>query len=267
MFKYFANFLKALYCNRKLLMQLTIRDFRVRYLGSHLGLLWAFIQPTVTIAIFWFVFDVGFKSAPVENFPFILWLITGIIPWFFISECLASGTGAVVENNYLVKKIVFRVSMLPVVKLLSALIVHLFFIVVIFAFFYVYDMYPTIYSIQVVYYAISAVILLLGLTWFTSALVVFLKDVGEIVTMVIQFGFWMTPIFWSLNIIPEGYKVYIKLNPVYYIIEGYRDSFINNVWFWQHPVYTVYFWTVTGFIFILGALVFSRLRPHFADVL
>ena len=119
MIRLFIKFLLDIYRNRSLLFQLTVRDFKSRYLGSYLGLIWAFIQPLITILIFWFVFELGFKSAPVGNFPFILWLMTGIIPWFFISESLGSGTGSVVENSYLVKKIVFRVSMLPVIKILS----------------------------------------------------------------------------------------------------------------------------------------------------
>lgn len=267
MVRHFLIFLIDLYRTRGLVLQLTARDFNSRYLGSYLGLLWAFIQPVVTILIFWFVFEIGFKSTPVDDVPFILWLITGIIPWFFMSDSLASGTGSVVENSHLVKKIVFRVSMLPVVKLLSALVVHLFFVLVIFVVFSIYGVYPGLHSLQVVYYGLSAVVLLLGLSWLTSALMVFLKDVGHLVSMLLQFGFWLTPIFWSLEMIPERYRVYLKLNPAYYIIEGYRDSFVHNVWFWEHPVHTVYYWLVTGFLFVLGAVVFSRLRPHFADVL
>jgi ABC-type polysaccharide/polyol phosphate export permease len=267
MIRHFINFLLDLYRNRGLILQLTARDFKSRYLGSYLGLLWAFINPVVTILIFWFVFEVGFKSAPVGDFPFILWLMAGIIPWFFIAETLMSGTGAVVENSYLVKKIVFRVSMLPVIKLLSALIVHLFFVIVIFIVFSVYHIFPGIHSLQVIYYGFSAIVLLLGLTWLTSSSMVFLKDVGQIVSMFTQFGFWLTPIFWSLQMVPPKYQIFLKLNPVYYITEGYRDSFVHNVWFWEHPIYTAYYWLFTGFVFVLGAVVFSRLRPHFADVL
>jgi lipopolysaccharide transport system permease protein len=267
MLRNFLNFLLDLYRNRALILQLTVRDFKSRYLGSYLGLLWAFINPVITIMIFWFVFQVGFKSAPVGDFPFILWLMAGIIPWFFIADTLMSGTGAVVENSYLVKKIVFRVSMLPVIKLLSALVVHLFFVLVIFVIFSVYHIYPGLHSLQVIYYGFSAIVLLLGLTWLTSALTVFLKDVGQVVAMFVQFGFWLTPIFWSLQMVPEKYQIYFKLNPIYYITEGYRDSFVHKVWFWEHPVYTVYYWLFTGFVFVLGAMVFSRLRPHFADVL
>ena len=267
MIRHFINFLLDLYRNRSLILQLTIRDFKSRYLGSYLGLLWAFIQPVITILIFWFVFEVGFKSAPVGDFPFILWLMAGIIPWFFIADTLMSGTGSVVENSYLVKKIVFRVSMLPVIKLLSALVVHVFFVLVIFLVFSAYRIYPGLHSLQVIYYGFSAIVMLLGFTWLTSALMVFLKDVGQIVAMFMQFGFWLTPIFWSIQMVPEKYRIYLKLNPIYYITEGYRDCFVHNVWFWEHPLYTAYYWLFTGVIFVLGAVVFSRLRPHFADVL
>lgn len=267
MFKAFFNFLFDLYRNRVLIRQLTVRDFRTRYLGSYLGMLWAFIQPTVTILIFWFVFEVGFKSAPVGDFPFILWLITGIIPWFFIADTLSSATNSIVENSFLVKKVVFRVSMLPIVKLLSALVIHLFFVVVIFLFYMAYGIRPTLYSLQVLYYGFAMIVLLLGTSWMASALIIFLKDVGQIVAMFLQFGFWLTPIFWAIDMVPGKYRLFIKLNPIYYIIQGYRDSFIHKVWFWEHPLYSTYYWGITAIVFVSGAIVFNRLRPHFADVL
>lgn len=267
MVKPFLYFLRDLYCSRALIWQLTARDFKSRYLGSYLGLFWAFVQPTVTILIFWFVFQVGFKAAPVDNFPFILWLITGIIPWFFISDCISTGTNSIVENSYLVKKVVFRVSMLPIVKMQSALIIHAFFVLVIFIFFIAYKIYPTIHAVQVIYYSFAMIIMLLGLSWLTSALVIFLKDVGQLVSMFLQFGFWLTPIFWSIGIIPPKYQFYLKLNPIFYVIQGYRDCFINRVWFWEHAQYSLYYWSVAGVIFVAGAVVFTRLRPHFADVL
>ena len=132
------GFFKSIFKNRKLLISLTKNDFKQRYLGNVLGVLWAFIQPTVTILIFWFVFQVGFKSKPVDDFPFILWLVAGIFPWFFFAEGLSNGTNAVIANTFLVKKVVFRVSLLPIVSLLSASVVHVFFIFLIFCIFILY---------------------------------------------------------------------------------------------------------------------------------
>ncbi len=261
------GFLKDIFHNRVLLWSLTKHDFKQRYLGSFLGVLWAFIQPTATILVFWFVFQVGFKSQPVDNFPFILWLVVGMFPWFYFSEGLSTGTNSIMENSFLVKKVVFRVSLLPIIKLISALVIHLFFIFFMFAMFIYYGYSPDIYWIQIIYYLFAVSVLLLGLSWITSSIVVFFKDMGQLVAVIIQFGFWQTPIFWSMKMVPEKYYWIIELNPLVYIIEGYRNSMIYHKWFWEDMTRTIYFWSITLIIFILGGMTFKKLRPHFADVL
>jgi lipopolysaccharide transport system permease protein/teichoic acid transport system permease protein len=261
------QFFRSILQNKKILLQLTKNDFKQKYVGNLLGALWAFIQPTITILIFWFVFQVGFKSKPVGDFPFILWLISGMIPWFFFAEALSNGTNSVIANSFLVKKIVFRISLLPIIPLLSALVIHLFFIFFMFGMFLYYGITPTIYWIQIFYYLFAMSILLLGLSWITASVIVFFKDMGQIVAMVIQFGFWLTPIFWSIDIIPQQYHWIIELNPLVYIIEGYRDSLIHHQWFWEKPTEGIYFWVISMIIFLFGAWLFQKLRPHFADVL
>jgi len=261
------DFLRDLYLSRKIILELTKRDLKARYLGSYLGLLWAFIRPITTIIIFWFVFQVGFKAKPRGDFPFILWLITGMIPWFYFSESLANAANSIIQYDYLVKKVVFRVGMLPIVKIMVAICIHIIFIFLIFLLFGIYRYAPDIYSIQVIYYLTAETILLVGISWLTSSLAVFIKDIREVISVFLQFGFWITPIFWPINIIPERYRLIFKFNPVYYLIQGYRDTFIYKVWFWEHWRYTLYFWSITLLVFVFGAITFRRLRPHFADVL
>jgi ABC-type polysaccharide/polyol phosphate export permease len=268
------NYSKQLYCflkdimiSRRLIVELTEKDFKTRYLGSYLGILWAFIQPLITVIIFWFVFEVGFKSMPVEKFPFILWLISGLFPWFFLSDSIANATSSIMESSYLVKKVVFRVSILPVIKILSALVIHIFFIGIMFFMFYLYGYKPSVYSWQIVYYLFAGICLVLGLSWITSSLIIFFRDVGQIVGMVLQFGFWATPIFWNLKMVPEKYWWILRLNPAYYVVEGYRSSMIYQTWFWQDLSLTLYFWSIVVLVLALGAFTFRRLRPHFADVM
>lgn len=265
--KLFFLFFVDIIRNSRLLWELTKKDFQEKYLGSYLGFLWAFIQPTITIFIFWFVFQIGFKSMPVENYPFILWLVCGMFPWFFVSESILNATTSIIDNSYLVKKIVFRVSLLPIIKIMSAFIIHMFFIIVLLLMFAFYGYAPNLYSIQVIYYFFAAFCLVLGISWITATLTIFLKDIGQFVAMIIQFGFWMTPIFWSLKIVPEEYWWILKLNPFYYIINGYRDSFIYDRWFWEDLNLTMYYWGITIFVLICGGVLFKKLRPHFADVL
>lgn len=260
-------FIADLYNNRRLLWDLTKKDFRQRYLGSYLGILWAFIQPAITVFIFWFVFQVGFKSMPVENFPFVLWLVCGMFPWFFFSESLSSATNSILVNSFLVKKLVFRVSLLPIIQIVSALIVHVFFIGVLFVMFALYGYMPSIYNLQIVYYLFALICFTFGLSLITSALIVFLKDIGQLVTMCLQFGFWGTPIFWNLNMLPVKYQMILKINPLYYIVEGYRNTFIHHTWFWELGYTNYSFWLETIIVLLLGIFLFKKLRPYFADVL
>lgn len=265
--KTFYRFLRDIFKSKRLLIDLAKNDFKSRYMGSYLGILWAFVQPLTTIAIFWFVFQVGFKSTPVDNFTFILWLMAGMIPWFFFAESLQSSTQSILTNSFLVKKVVFRVSLLPIIQIISALAIHLFFILFLFGMFIFYGNTPTVYWLQIPYYVFCMIVLVLGLSWMTSSVVVFFRDIGNIVGMFIQFGFWLTPIFWSINILPQQFRGIIEYNPVYYIIEGYRDSLINNIWFWEKPGLTLQYWIIAIVVFFFGAVVFRKLRPHFADVL
>lgn len=263
----FYRFFRDVVRNRRLLIDLIKNDFKSRYLNNYLGVLWAFVQPSITILIFWFVFQVGFKAAPVQETPFILWLIAGMIPWFFFAESLGSATNSILNNSFLVKKIVFRVSLLPIVQIASALMIHLFFLLFMFGMFLYYGYTPSFYWFQVLYYLFATVILLLGISWITSSVVIFFRDLGQLVTMLIQFGFWLTPIFWMLSMVPESYRWIFKLNPMYYITQGYRDTLIDHIWFWEKPIETLQFWIITGLFFALGAIIFRKLRPHFADVL
>lgn len=260
-------FIADVYRSRNLLVQFAKRDFKSKYLGSHLGLLWAFVQPAVTILIFWFVFQVGFKSKPVGDVPFLLWLLTGIVPWFFFADAWGNATNSITDYKFLVNKVVFRVSLLPLMKIMSSFVIHVFFLCVIAFFMGIYKTGFSFYNLQIIYYVFGLLVLLMGVSLLTSALVVFVKDIGQLISMLIQFGFWCTPIFWSLHIIPEKYHVFFKLNPIFYITEGFRDSLIYRVGFWEHSWLTLYFWVFALILLLIGATVFRKLRPHFADVI
>ncbi len=260
-------FLRDVYRSRQIIIQMARNDFKSRFAGSYLGIIWAFVQPLVMIVVLWFVFQVGFRAAPVADFPFILWLSCGLIPWFFFSEGLSSSTSSLTEYNYLVKNVVFRTSVLPLVKLLSSYFVHIFFIILLLVMFLIHGHRPNVYYIQILYYTFAQVVMLLGLSWITASLAVFIKDIAQVISIIMQIGFWATPILWPINMIPEQYQVFFKLNPMFYIVEGYRDTLINNVWFWDRLGLSIYYWLLTAVLFLAGAFLFRKLRPHFSDVL
>lgn len=261
------SWLKGVLEDRRILLSLVANDLRARYLTNYLGFLWVFIQPCATTLILWFVFQFGFKVAPHGDFPFVLWLVCGLVPWFFTVEALNSGCTAVKENSFLVKKIVFKVSLLPLVKLSSAVIVHVLFVFILLLLFVIYGYEPNRYWLQVGYYMACLFMLLLAITWITSSVVIFFPDLSQLVAMLTQFGFWLTPVFWDIGAIQGRAASYLRLNPFAYIVEGFRDSLIREVWFWERPTQTIFFWGVLTLLALVGWRTFKKLRPHFADVL
>ena len=268
---YLISLAKDIVKKRRLIGELAKADFKKRFVGSYFGIVWMFIQPIVTVAIYYFVFGVGFRSGdPTEGVPYVLWLVPGIVPWFFFSEALNTGTNCLQEYSYLVKKVVFRVEILPIIKMMSCLMVHLIFVLIMGALFLCFGWMPQISWLQTMYYTFAAFMLSIALVYFTSAVQVFFKDMAQIVGICLQFGMWLTPIMYQETMFADKapwFVTILKLNPFYYVVAGYRDSMLTGNWFWERPKLGIYFWVVTLVIGLLGLRVFKRLRPHFSDVL
>ena len=264
------NVFKELYQNRKLIWKLSKNDFRNKFAGAYFGIVWAFIQPMVTVAVYFVVFQLGLRVQPAATgYPYICWLVSGIIPWFFFSDALPSASNCLLEYSYLVKKVVFKISILPMVKEISALFVHLFFVAFMIFLYSCYGYFPDLYFLQLLYYSFCVFVFSLGICYATCAIVIFFRDLSQIISIVLQVGVWVTPIMWNIDQVsmPSFLLKLLKLNPFYYIVQGYRDSLINKVWFFEHFDLTIYFWIVTLALFGIGTIIFKRLKVHFADVL
>jgi len=252
---------------RELILEMAKRDISAQYTGSFLGLIWAFVNPLAMIFILWLVFSIGFKAAPQGNVPFVVWLAAAIAIWNTFSEAVSSSTSALVNNSHLVKKVLFPLSILPLVKIVGSFVTHLVFLLVLVLLIICYGLPFSLFWFQALYYFLAMSVLALGVSWLTSSINVFARDTGQIVNVMLTFGFYLTPIIWDLHIMPERLRFLLKLNPMFYIVQGYRDSFLYSVPFWHHWQLTLYFWSATSIIFVIGAVIFLRLRPHFADVL
>lgn len=259
---------RYIFSNKSLILSLAYDEFKSQYLGSYLGVLWAIIRPLLFVGVIWFIFGVGFKAKPTDNgVPFILWLLCGLVPWFFFADSVNKAASAITSNAYLVRKSGFNIDILPLVKVLSALGIHMVFLTILLLVFILYGYHPTLHWVQLPFLLLSMIVMLLGIGWLTSSLRVFIKDVNEIIAVVIQFGFWLTPIFWSLKLIPEPYQVWVKLNPMYYIINAYRTVLLEQKWIAINSSEALIFISTILLLLTIGALCFSRLKPHFGDVL
>ena len=152
-------------------------------------------------------------------------------------------------------------------KIAASGFIHLAFIGFIVIVNFLHGIFPSIYNLQSFYYFFCMIVLLAGFGWLLSAMAAFITDVVNLIAVAIQIGFWATPIFWSPDSMSPMVQTILKLNPMFYVCTGYRDSFINKIWFWERPIETIYFWVVAFAILCYGIYTFKRLRPHFDDVL
>ncbi len=264
---------RELFQSRRLIWKLAKNDFKKRYAGSYLGFLWALVQPVVTVLMYWIVFDKVFQTraqmvASGVEVPYVLHLTAGLVPWFYFSEAITNGTNALLEYSYLVKKVVFNISILPIIKLIAATFIHVFFVAVLLVVAAFYGYYPTIYTLQVIYYSFCLFILVLAMSYCTCAVVVFFRDLAQIINIGLQVGMWVTPILWNITMINDDNVITLfKLNPLVYIVNGYRNAIYGDEWFFEHFYSSTYFWIFTVTLFCVGSLIFKRLKVHFADVL
>lgn len=258
---------KSIIMHRGIIWELAKNDIRSRYLGSILGSLWIFIMPLINLTIIWGAFQFGLKAGQVNNVPFILWLITGLFPWIFFSESVLATSNSVIEKAFMVKKIVFDVELLPFIKIVASSILFIFLSLVMILMFLGYGHFPNKYWLQIPYFMFCLFSLVLSVSWLTSSIVVFYRDLGQVVSAGLQVGFWVTPIFWSPDLLPQKLRFLIFINPVSYIVSGYRDSLISKQWFWHSPIESLCFWGLVVACHVIGIVIFRRLRPHFADVL
>lgn len=261
------SFIAQLYFKRDVMIALVKRDLKAMHAGSYLGMMWIYLQPIMYLMILYFVFTIGLRAGYVKgNIPFIVYLASGIIAWFYFADCLGGSTVVILKHSYLLKKIDFRLSILPGVNLIVNAVPHIVLTLVVIIICWVNGYRPTWYLLQLVYYYFAMLIMLLGISWVTSATNIFVPDVGNIVGLILQFGFWLTPIVWDIGLVPAKYLWVLKINPVFYIVEGYRNSLIYHIPFWLHWKQTILFWVITLLFCLIGAYTFRKLRPHFAEV-
>ena len=187
------DFIKEINRSRYLIFQLAKRDFKNRYAGSSLGLFWAFMQPIAMMGTLWFVFEFGLKTSHLDNsIPFVVWFFTAMVAWNFFADVLSVNTGVLSEYSFMLKKVDFKPSLLPIVKLISSFAIHMIFLCLLLTILLFNGITPSWHWLQLPYYQIASIYLLLGLSWLTASANIFLKDIQQVVGIILQFGFWFT---------------------------------------------------------------------------
>ncbi len=244
-------------------------DLVKTYRGAALGWSWAIIKPCMTLFTYWFAFDIGLRGGqPVNGFPYFLWLAIGIIPWFYMSEMLNQGTESIRKYKYLVTKMKFPVSIIPTFVSLSKLMVNLLLLLIIMVVFWCWGFGPTIYYLQLPFYILLSFIFFTLWARFASLLAAISKDFANLVKSFITPIFWLSAILWRAdNVSNVWIERFLNLNPVTFLVSGFRDTFIFQRWFFESPKKCLYFACWLLLLWVLSLVCYKGLRKDIPDVL
>lgn len=264
-----VEMIASLWRNRYLIKATAKREIQSRYRGSMMGIFWSILTPLFMLTVYTFVFSEVFKArwhgGTSSKGEFSLLLFAGLIVFNIFAECLNKSPAIILSNVNYVKKVVYPLEILPVVNILSTLFnaaVSLIVWVVAYTLFY------GIPHITVLYFPlifIPLILITLGISWFITSLGVYLRDVGQFIGLLTTALMFMSPVFYSADILPDNFKTLMYLNPLTAVIEQTR-----NVLYWGHnPDFKVLaiYWVVAFIISWLGFAWFQKTRKGFADVL
>jgi ABC-type polysaccharide/polyol phosphate export permease len=248
-------------------LSLARRDLTAQGEGSVLGPVWLLIQPLLFFGLVYMVFTYGLRVSSVANEPFVLWFMIGYIPWVYFASCLTDMTWLIRSYSYLLPHQSVDPAVLPLVKIVSHAGVHAIFLIAVILFGISQGQAVGLATFGIVIYFLLMVALLVGLGWAVAAISVFSKDASNLVLLISQFGFWLTPIFWDVSQLPEKAQWLVQLNPMHYVVAGYRRCFFDYSYSAEQLLRDGLFFVTIIVLLFAGRYVFRRLQPHFLEVL
>jgi lipopolysaccharide transport system permease protein len=255
---------------RSLLFQLVRRDFQQRFVGSTMGWIWGIIHPLVLLVSWTFVFQYVLHSDPppgVDSYP--LFLFAGMLPWLLFNETLTRSAPSLLDQANLITKTVFPAEIVPVSVFLSSLMNHLMALALMVTISGLWKNRFSVFLVVLPLFMLATGLFAVGLAWIVSSLHVFLRDTAQVLSVILTFWFWFTPIFFDETHFPKQAHVLLTLNPMFYVVRAYRAVLLHSTLSnprelaWDLAVAAT-FGTV---MFIVGGLFFRYMKRGFADVL
>ena len=262
------HFVRNLVERRALVAQLVRRDFHLRYVGSAGGWAWGVVHPLVQLVVWYFIFVVCLgvslpEGSLTQNYP--MFLFCGFLPWMLFQETVTRSAGSLVEQSNLITRTVFPSEVVPVSIFLSSLIHHLIALAlfVLGAVFWLKTLSPMLLLLPL--YMLLLGFFAVGVGWIVSSLHVYLRDTGQVLNVIMQLWFWLTPIMIPEDRIPARFHFLVAWNPMSWMVRAYRYRLLTPNWPGSKEL-AVLSLSCAG-VFIIGGLFFRQLKRGFADVL
>lgn len=257
--------LYRIYCIAKYELLADMRD-------SKFGIFWNFASPAIQVLTYWLVFGIAWNRKPVGGVEYLPWLVVGYAAWWFIQPCIQSGCSAVFSKTSVITKMKFPVSVLPATICAKEFFNHLCMLVIAFVTLAVCGHGPNIYWLGLFYYGLCAFVFAESVSLILSVLTMLWRDVKKLITSLMRMLMYFSPVIWEChfgeNVAHHNVLNFImKLNPIYYIVNGYRDSVFYGIAFWEHPMLTAYFWVFTLVLFVAGCMLMYKFKRKFIDLI
>lgn len=257
-----------------LIRRLSIYEIKSKNRNNYLGMTWELINPAIQMLIYWFVFSTIRKRAPIEingvEVPFFAWLLAGFFIWIFCYQSIIQGSKAIYSRLRMLSKMNFPMSVIPNFVIFSNFYIHLILLGVSIVVLQFMGYYATIYYLQFIYFMVSAFCLLFSISLITSTLSTIIRDFHMLLNSTVRMLLYLSGVLWPITLLEE-FPLIMKLmmlNPLFYLIQGYRAAFFGSEWYFiTHWQYSLYFWGLVIALFVIGAILHVKFRRHFIDYL
>lgn len=235
---------------------------------SKFGLFWNFASPAIQVATYYLVFGLGMARGKQEGIDYLPWVIVGFCAWWFIQPCIVQGCSAIFSKTNVITKMKFPVSILPATICTKELFNHFCMLLIGFVVLLLSGYRPNVYWFNLIYYGICAFMLVESLALITSVLTMLWRDVKKLITSLMRMILYLSPVLWTARFddLPILNNI-MKLNPVYYIVQGYRDSIFFHKTMLDHPAMTLYFWGAVLAMFVIGCYLMHKFKTRFIDMI
>jgi teichoic acid transport system permease protein len=258
--------LASLWNHRKILTSLARHDLRKTYAGTAAGVAWAVLTPLVPLLIFTAVFSLGLRL-PLGGAPYIFGFAAAYVPWVFLSNTITGAAGSILDHRHLVKRVLFPVEIIPADAMLVHSLPHAILVMLTAAACFIggYGHFPQI--LFLLYFYACAAVLAISAGLFLAGLAVIVRDVQQILPSFLNVWFWITPIAWAGSALPPAGRTLLALNPVSYVVSGYRYALMPKIFPAPGRYETAAFWGIAVVMLLIALACFRRLREHFWECL
>ena len=266
--------LKEQVTNFYLVRRLSLYELKSKNKSNYLGMAWEVINPAIQILIYWFVFGTLRERAPITiegmEVPFFAWLLAAFFLWIFFYQSVIQGSKSIYTRLRMLSKMNFPMSVIPSYVIFSTFYIHLIMLGITIILLQFMGFYINVLYIQLLYYIFALLCLVFVISLITSTLSTIIRDFHMLLNSVLRMLLYLSGVLWPIAILKDHPLILniMKLNPLYYLIEGYRHSLFGVDWYFiTHWQYTLYFWGLVVVLLIFGSVLHVKFRRHFIDYL